>query len=133
METLNSSSQCSRENISPAKWGVIDTRGLEALIKAKIPMVLVDARTDEWFDHTLIVSAERLPLDASSDTLKKILPHKDQLVVVYCAGEGCPTSKSLATRLVEEGYTCLIDYHEGIREWISHQNPIQKTRSGEET
>ncbi len=126
MEFLRSSSQHFQEDISPAKWGVIDTLGLEALIKAKIPMTLVDARTDEWFDHTLIVSAQRLPLDASLDTLKKTLPHKDQLVVVYCAGEGCPTSKSLAKRLVEEGYTCLIDYHEGIQEWISHQNPIQK-------
>jgi len=133
MEPSNSSSHCSLEDISPVKWGVIDTRGLEALIKAKTPMALVDARTNEWFDHTLIVSAERLPLDASSEALKKILPRKDQLVVVYCAGEGCPTSKSLAKRLVEEGYTCLIDYHEGIRGWISHQNPIQKMRSEEET
>ena len=107
-------------------WGEIDTQGLEAMLNAKVPMTLVDARADKWFDGILILGAQRLPSDAHEDVIRKILPNKNQLVVVYCAGEGCDASKNLAKRLVGQGYENVIDYHGGTKEWLASHKPIQK-------
>lgn len=114
------------EETLPHQWGEIDTQGLEALLKAKTPIALVDARSDKWFDGTLIQGAQRLPAETAKREIEKILPNKNQLIVVYCAGEGCPASKNLAKRLLELGYKNIIDYHDGIQVWKAQNKPIEK-------
>lgn len=106
--------------------GTIDMLGLEALIDAKTPMVLIDARTDKYFDGTLIAGAKRLHVESSQADVEKLLPEKNTLIVVYCAGIGCPASKMMASRLIKEGYKNVIDYHHGIREWKANNKPIEK-------
>ena len=107
-------------------WGQIDMQGLEELVNGKVPFSLVDARSDKWFDGTLIAGARRLPADASKETIEKTLPSKTELVVVYCGGEQCPASKTLAQRLADYGYKNIMDYHGGISEWKAQNKPIQK-------
>lgn len=106
--------------------GTIDMMGLEALMNSQTPMVLIDARIDKYFDGTLIPGAKRLHIESSQADVEKLLPEKNMLVVVYCAGVGCPASKMLANRLIKEGYKNVIDYHHGIREWKAHKKPIEK-------
>lgn len=106
--------------------GTIDMMGLEALINSQTPMVLIDARTNKYFDGTLILGAKRLHIESSQADIEKLLPEKNALIVVYCAGVGCPASKMLASRLIKEGYKNVIDYHHGIREWKAHNKPIEK-------
>jgi rhodanese-related sulfurtransferase len=121
-----SATSSQHEDFIKHPWGEIDTQGLEALLKSRVPMTLVDARSDKWFDGILILGAQRLPSDAPEDVIKKTLPNKNQLVVVYCAGEVCDASKTLAKRLVDQGYKNVIDYHGGIHEWLANNKPIQK-------
>ncbi len=106
--------------------GTIDMLGLEALMNAKTPMVLIDARTDKYFDGTMIPGAKRLSIESPEADIEKLLPEKNMLIVVYCAGVGCPASKMLASRLMKEGYKNVIDYHHGIREWKANNKPIEK-------
>ncbi|MBN9343426.1 MAG: hypothetical protein BGO76_05290 [Caedibacter sp. 38-128] len=106
--------------------GTIDMLGLEALINAKTPLVLIDARTDKYFDGTLILGAKRLHVESSEADVAKLLPEKNTLIVVYCAGVSCPASKMMASRLIKEGYKNVIDYHHGIREWKANNKPIEK-------
>ncbi len=106
--------------------GTIDMLGLEALMNSKAPFVLIDARTDKYFDGTLIAGAKRLNVESSQADVEKLLPSKDALIVVYCAGVGCPASKMMAGRLIKEGYKNVIDYHHGIREWKANNKPIEK-------
>lgn len=101
----------------------IDAQTLHQLIQSQTPMILVDARGDKYFDGVLIETAQRLPSDASDDLITQLLPNKDQQIVVYCAGEGCPASENLANRLAAAGYTQVYDYHGGIKEWMSLNNP----------
>jgi len=117
-----------QENQSEVKWGEINTKGLEVLLHSKIPMTLVDARKDKYFDGTLILGAKRLPSDSTHEAIEEILPNKHQLTVVYCAGEGCEASKNLAKRLVEMGYISVIEYHDGIRKWKALRKPTQKVK-----
>ncbi|MBN9412674.1 MAG: rhodanese-like domain-containing protein [Candidatus Paracaedimonas acanthamoebae] len=106
--------------------GTIDMLGLEALMKAKTPFVLIDARTDKYFDGTLISGATRLHIESTQEEIDNLLPEKNTLIVVYCAGVKCPASKMMASRLLKEGYKNIIDYHNGIREWKAHNKPIEK-------
>ena len=107
-------------------WGQIDMEGLEGILNGKVPFSLVDARPDKLFDGTLIAGARRLPADTSAEMIEKSLPNKNQLVIVYCGGGKGPASKNLAQRLVEYGYTNVLDYHGGISEWKAQNKPIQK-------
>ncbi len=105
--------------------GEIDMQGLEALLNSKVPLSLVDARSDKYFDGTLIRGAQRLPAESEQITIEKTLPNKNGLVVVYCGGIQCPASKNLAKRLAELGYTNVMDYHGGIHEWKANNKPTQ--------
>lgn len=107
-------------------WEEIDASKLETMINSEIPMELVDARTDKWFDGTLISGAKRLPADSSDMAIAQALPNKTELVVVYCGGEKCPASKQLAQRLVNVGYKNVFDYHGGISEWKALGKATQK-------
>ncbi|OJW51588.1 MAG: hypothetical protein BGO67_05020 [Alphaproteobacteria bacterium 41-28] len=104
-------------------------KGLEALLDSKAPHALVDARTDKYFDGALIIGAERLPYDSDQTMIEKVLPNKKKLIIVYCGGGECPASKNLAKRLIELGYTNVIDYHGGMQEWESHNKPTQHINS----
>jgi rhodanese-related sulfurtransferase len=117
------------EAVAAHQGGVIDTQGLETLLNSQTPFSLVDARSDQYFDGTLIMGAKRLPAESEKVTIEQSLPDKKKLVVVYCAGPQCPASKNLAKRLVELGYTNVVDYHGGMQEWIENNKPTQRTNS----
>ncbi len=117
-----------QENQTEVAWGLIDSQGLKALLDAKTPLTLLDARTDKWFDGTLILGAQRLPYDAPGQVVEKVIPSKQKLVVVYCAGEGCDASQKLAKRLVSEGYSSVVDYHGGIKDWTANNYPTQTVK-----
>lgn len=98
-------------------YGHIDALGLKALLDSKISLDLLDARSDKYFHGEVIPSAKRLPSNSSLEEIKKTIGNKNQLIIVYCAGEGCEASKKLATILIQEGYKNIIDFHGGDREW----------------
>jgi rhodanese-related sulfurtransferase len=98
-------------------YGHIDAKGLKALMDTKTPMTILDARTDKWFKGVVIPGSKRLPSDYTLDQIKAALPHKNTLVIAYCAGEVCDASKNLVAKLVENGYTNVIDFHGGEHEW----------------
>jgi len=106
-------------------WQTIDFKGLEELLASKTPMKLIDARSDEYFDGKLIPGARHLAAESSEAEIQKVLPDKDSLIVVYCAGVMCPASQTLAGRLVDMGYTNVMDYHGGIKEWMAHNKPVE--------
>jgi rhodanese-related sulfurtransferase len=123
---FQTNSACGKEQSTQQHpFGMIDAQGLETLLSSKTPFELVDARTDKWFDGTLISGAKRLPSDSSDSAIAETLSNKEKLVVVYCGGEKCPASKDLAQRLVDAGYKHVLDYHGGITEWKALNKPTQ--------
>lgn len=123
--SIQASSSSTEQGVQAA-FKTIDAQTLHQLIQSQTPMVLVDARGDKYFDGVLIETAQRLPSDATDEIIAQALPNKDQQIVVYCAGEGCPASEILANRLVGAGYTQVYDYHGGMREWMSLNKPTTR-------
>ncbi len=124
-------SECSGKGMSAAqcpfaKTGAINTPGLKALLSARTPMTVVDARAGKYDDGNRIPGAKALAPDATEQQVAALLPDKQALVVTYCANLKCPASQMLAERLRTLGYSNVLEYHEGIKGWIDAGNAIEK-------
>ena len=99
------------------KEATINVSALEAMIKTKTPMVLLDARTGTFDDGKRIPGAKTLNASSTPEEIQKMIPAKDSLVVTYCANPQCPASPKLAAQLKTLGYTNVIELPEGIQGW----------------
>jgi rhodanese-related sulfurtransferase len=99
------------------KVATIDTAALATLLKAKVPMVVFDARSGKYDDGRRIPGATQLSSKATAAQVAKAIPKKDSLVVTYCSNLKCPASAKLAKHLKSLGYTNVIEYPKGIQGW----------------
>jgi len=103
----------------------INTPGLAAMIAAKVPMIIVDARSGKYDDGKRIPGAKSLNAGATDEEIKALLPDKSVLIVTYCANLECPASHQLAEKLIKSGYVNLIEYPEGIEGWQKAGNKVE--------
>ncbi len=116
-----------KETLSMSTYGHIDAKTLKNLIDTKTPMVILDARGQNWDDGRRIPGAKSLPAGSSSEDIAQSVPDKNALIVVYCGSYECPASQYLVEKLVSEGYTHILEYSGGIKEWVEKANyPIEK-------
>lgn len=99
-------------------YNEIHTDQLKAWYDQGKTMIVLDARTKPYFEGTLLPDAQWLPADSQEKDITAALPAKDSVIVVYCAGKGCPASSILSDKLAGMGYTNVYEYPEGINEWI---------------
>jgi len=110
----------------PAKEGSVDTASLMAMMRAKTPMTVLDARVGKFDDGNRIPGAKALAPDAAAEKVTAMLPDKQALVVTYCANLKCPASSQLAKHLRQLGYSNILEYHEGIEGWKAAGNQVEK-------
>lgn len=116
----------SEEAVKQATYGHIDAKGLQAILGAQVPLVLLDARGHNWHDNTLIPGAKLAFYQDADEELEALIPHKDTLVVVYCFSFSCPLSPRLAQKLVDLGYKYVLEYPAGLKEWRDIANyPVE--------
>lgn len=86
---------------------------------------IVDARGngDESIKGAIFLAA-----DADDKDIKSKLKDKAAMIIVYCGSISCPTSMTLAERLVGMGYTNVCHYAGGIKEWTQNGKPIDKAK-----
>lgn len=99
-----------------ATYGYLDARGLKSVIDSGVPVTLLDAR-EHWGDAYLIQGAHQASASSTPDFLYQLLPNYDDLIVVYCYSYACPLSASLINKLLSLGYTNILEYPGGLREW----------------
>ena len=102
---------------SGSRAGHIDANGINALLRAGVPMVVLDARSGQFDDGRRIPTAKSLNAESSAEAVGKAIPSKDALVVTYCVSVQCPASNKLAKRLLELGYTNIIEFPDGMAGW----------------
>lgn len=106
----------------------ISTETLKALIDAKTPMFVLDARSGKYDDGFRLPGARQLSSDASEEEIKARVPARRALVITYCANPKCPASARLAKRLHELGYVNVLEYPWGIDGWRAAGLPVESTR-----
>lgn len=97
---------------------VISTETLQAMIAAKTPLVLLDARSGKYDDGKRIPGAKSLNASSKPAEIAQVIPDKDTLVVTYCSNFKCPASNALAEHLIELGYKNVLEYSAGIGGWV---------------
>lgn len=78
--------------------------------------VLVNALDEEAYMAKRIPGSINIRTD-QADTIRSIVPDKDQDIVVYCANADCTASPKLAEKLMDMGYTRVWDFEEGLAGW----------------
>jgi rhodanese-related sulfurtransferase len=110
------------------KYQTIDARTLRDRLGSDDRPVLVNALAREGFDEARIPGSINIP---ASDALRVApdLLAKDQPIVVYCSSRSCTASPTLAQKLVDLGFTEVIDFEGGIHEWEREGFPMRGTRA----
>ena len=92
----------------------LNAEALKAIVDAKVPMVLLDARgpSEKWID-----GAVSLAHNADEMAIRRAVGNPNRLIVTYCGGPECPMSLMLANNLAEHGYTNVIRFTGGAEAW----------------
>ena len=112
------------------KKAELNTPALKALVDAKLPLVILDARSGKYDDGRRIGNAKQLSHQAGPREIAQLVPSKQSLVVTYCGGVKCPLSKMLATRLEKLGYTNVIEFPQGMKGWTQAGFSVRRTSTG---
>lgn len=92
----------------------ISSQQAKEIMDKETGYIIVDARTQEEFDEGHIEGAIMIPEYEISQKAEKELPHKDQLILVYCRSGR--RSKIASQALVDLGYTNVKEFG-GIIDW----------------
>ncbi|MBF1336313.1 MAG: rhodanese-like domain-containing protein [Leptotrichia sp.] len=76
--------------------------------------IVVDVRSLEEYNEGHIPNAISVPLETIENEAETKLKNKDDLILVYCRSGR--RSREAALRLIEKGYTNVIDFG-GIQDW----------------
>lgn len=112
-------------------WEGIEGIGLEAVwaLYQKGEGTFVDARSPQEFHAGHIPRALLLSKDtfeASIESWKALVP-RETLLITYCAGAGCESSREVAALLMEEGYTRVKVFFGGWEKWHRAGYPVEKS------
>ena len=91
-------------------------------------LVIVEALGPEHYESSHLPGAVNLPYEFV-DEAEKVLPDKDDEIVVYCMNTGCSASGEEARELVEMGYSRVLHYAAGKQDWIRAGLPVEGKRS----
>ena len=90
--------------------------------------LFIDTRYKEEFEQGHLKNAKSLPANTPREELMNYLKSvpKDQQIVTYCSSPACNSSRRLASFLTYLGYTKILIYLEGFKEWEAQKFPIEK-------
>ena len=107
-------------------YNEIHTQELKAWYDQGKEMIVIDARSEPYYDGTLLPEAQWISYEASDYDVNAAIPSKNSLVVVYCWSPACPASQYMVDRLVAAGYTNIYKYTEGLQDWMQKGYPTLK-------
>ena len=84
--------------------------------------ILVDTLGERSYQRAHVPGA--VSIDAhGEDFVEKVraqVPEQDAEIVVYCASFECQLSPEAAQKLADAGYTNVLDYEGGLKDWAEH-------------
>jgi len=108
------------------KWQVIDRATLKTKLDKKEPLQLWNVLTKEYYKPEMNIPGSRwIPVDTLTAQLTaEKAPSKDTMIVTYCGGWKCPSSKQAADKLAALGYTNVWAYEGGLQDWTEGNLPV---------
>ena len=106
---------------------IVSAEEVVELILSQTDLVLIDSRKKTEFQNGHIEGAINLPnTKLTLRDFNKILPNKSTLVLFYCNGIRCLRSSDSIYKVKAWGYTNLIWFRGGWKEWMEKLLPVVK-------
>jgi len=102
---------------------VITAEELESLCFSDAPPILINTLPAAAHRAKHIPGSINVPL-GDLDLIERIVPNKDDFIVVYCANGSCSTSEKAIEALREKGYTNVRDFEGGYAAWRRAGHPL---------
>ncbi len=97
---------------------------LAGLIKTNKDLKIVDVLSKAHYREEHIKGAISIPMEEIDKIAPKLLK-KDAQVVVYCASFECSASTNAADKLIELGFTNVLDYKGGLKDYKEAGFPLE--------
>ena len=95
-------------------------------LKAELDKVkFVDALDEKMFDRSHVAGSVNIPMGQEKKLAKKLLPSKDDNIVVYCMNTKCHASDAVGKALTKLGYKNVSIYREGLMDLVSSDFPLE--------
>lgn len=95
----------------------IDTPELQARLASRQPPRVAEILGPPYFATGHLPGAVNLPLEGFGERAQRLLPDKDEEIVVYCASETCQNSDLAERKLRALGYGNVRVYKGGKAAW----------------
>jgi rhodanese-related sulfurtransferase len=101
---------------------------LQEMIETGEDFYLVNVLNEKNFAEAHIPGSLNIPLHSNDfeKVFKRLIPHIDAKIVVYCWSFECQTGPNAAKKLVELGYTNICDYSGGVMDWKEADLPLNE-------
>lgn len=98
----------------------------------KEDVVVLDARSEAFFDFEHIPGARNMPVELADERLPQLL---DQLapaerIVTYCDGPTCPAAEQLARKIVARSQREVLVFVGGISAWMAAGREVASSDGG---
>ncbi len=92
--------------------------------------VLIDARIPELYVEGHLPGAMSLPYTEVDDYIDSFMAQtpKEEPIIIYCSGYGCPDSFDLTNYLLAEGYLDVSVFAGGYPQWHDAGKPVETGR-----
>ena len=100
-----------------ATFKTIKANQLKKKIDAGGNFELIDVLSKDSFDEKHIPNSKNIPVSEIENRAPKELPNKNKEIIVYCDSKTSQSSPTAAKKLVEMGYTKVIDFEDGLAGW----------------
>lgn len=108
-----------------SKHAQIKSAALKQMIDSGNPFTLINVLTQDAYDdcHIKHTNNNNIPDCVPFNEIEKIAPTwgtnvKDQPIYIYCASEKCVAGQLACDALKKLGFTNIIEYKRGMREWL---------------
>lgn len=105
---------CSKDEETEMTYKMITMKEAKAIFETEGDYIILDVRRADEFAEGHIPNAINVPNEIIGDGEITELPDKNQLIYVYCRSGN--RSKQAASKLVEMGYTNVVEFG-GILDW----------------
>ena len=109
-----------------AKLTFISKEKLFEMMENKEAFKLIEVLSEENYKEGHIPAALNIPVNKLDEIAPDILPQKNERIVVYCSGFSCTASTGAARKLQAMGYTNVLDYKGGKKDWQGAGLPLVK-------
>jgi len=92
----------------------------------KEEFTLVEVLSEDSYKAGHLPFAVNIPVKNIAELAAQKLPNKSATIVVYCGSFTCLASTNAARKLQELGYTKVLDYKGGKKDWQDAGLPIEQ-------